>query len=51
MTAELISGTEISKAILEEITKEVAEMKAATGKYNDMIDTKIAEIKSECEIK
>ena len=28
--------------------KEGDTMNVATGKYNDMIDTKIAEIKSEC---
>ena len=31
MTAEIISGTEISKAILAEIKQEVAEMKTKTG--------------------
>lgn len=43
MTAELISGTEISKAILEEISQEVAEMKAATGKVPGLVTILIGE--------
>ncbi len=37
MTAELISGTEISKTILEEIKQEVAEMKEKTGKVPGLV--------------
>ena len=43
MTAELISGTEISKTILEEITQEVAEMKATTGKVPGLVTILIGE--------
>ena len=43
MTAELISGTEISKTILEEITQEVAEMKEKTGKVPGLVTILIGE--------
>ena len=43
MSAELISGTEISKAILEEITQEVAEMKAATGNVPGLVTILVGE--------
>mgnify|MGYP001357091539 CR=1 FL=1 len=37
MTAEIISGTEIRKAILSEITQEVADMKAKHGKVPGLV--------------
>lgn len=43
MTAELISGTEISKQILEEIKKEVAEMKDKTGKVPGLVTILVGE--------
>jgi len=43
MTAELISGTEISKVILEEIKQEVAEMKAKTGKVPGLVTILVGE--------
>jgi len=43
MTAELISGTEISKTILEEIKQEVAEMKAKTGKVPGLVTILVGE--------
>jgi len=43
MTAELISGTEISKTILEEITQEVAEMKEKTGKVPGLVTILVGE--------
>ncbi|MCB2216454.1 bifunctional methylenetetrahydrofolate dehydrogenase/methenyltetrahydrofolate cyclohydrolase FolD [Desulfofustis glycolicus] len=43
MTAEIISGTEISKAILAEIKQEVAEMKAKTGKVPGLVTILVGE--------
>ena len=43
MTAELISGTEISKAILEEIKQEVNEMKDKTGKVPGLVTILVGE--------
>ena len=43
MTAELISGTEISKTILEEIAKEVAEMKEKKGKVPGLVTILVGE--------
>jgi methylenetetrahydrofolate dehydrogenase (NADP+)/methenyltetrahydrofolate cyclohydrolase len=43
MTAELISGTEISKTILEEIKQEVAEMKSKTGKVPGLVTILVGE--------
>lgn len=43
MTAELISGTEISKTILEEIAQEVAEMKEKKGKVPGLVTILIGE--------
>lgn len=43
MTAEIISGTEISKTILEEIKLEVAEMKDKTGKVPGLVTILIGE--------
>lgn len=43
MTAELISGTEISKTILEEIKQEVAEMKDKTGKVPGLVTILVGE--------
>ena len=43
MTAEIISGTEISKAILEEIKQEVAEMKDKTGKVPGLVTILVGE--------
>ncbi|THB71417.1 MAG: bifunctional methylenetetrahydrofolate dehydrogenase/methenyltetrahydrofolate cyclohydrolase FolD [Desulfobulbaceae bacterium] len=43
MTAELISGTEISKAILEEIKVEVSEMKEKTGKVPGLVTILVGE--------
>jgi methylenetetrahydrofolate dehydrogenase (NADP+)/methenyltetrahydrofolate cyclohydrolase len=43
MTAELISGTEISKTILEEIKQEVDEMKAKTGKVPGLVTILVGE--------
>ena len=43
MTAELISGTEISKTILEEIKQEVAEMKEKTGKVPGLVTILVGE--------
>jgi len=43
MTAELISGTQISKAILEEIKKEVAEMKEKSGKVPGLVTILVGE--------
>jgi methylenetetrahydrofolate dehydrogenase (NADP+) / methenyltetrahydrofolate cyclohydrolase len=43
MTAELISGTEISKAILEEIKQEVAEMKEKTGTVPGLVTILVGE--------
>ena len=43
MTAELISGTEISKTILEEIKQDVAEMKEKTGKVPGLVTILVGE--------
>ena len=43
MTAELISGTEISKTILEEIAQEVAEMKEKKGKVPGLVTILVGE--------
>ncbi|MCG6930869.1 MAG: bifunctional methylenetetrahydrofolate dehydrogenase/methenyltetrahydrofolate cyclohydrolase FolD [Desulfofustis sp.] len=43
MTAELISGTEISKTILAEIKQEVDEMKAKTGKVPGLVTILVGE--------
>ncbi len=43
MTAELISGTEISKTILEEIKQEVDEMKEKTGKVPGLVTILVGE--------
>ena len=43
MTAELISGTEISKTILEEIKQEVAEMKEKSGKVPGLVTILVGE--------
>jgi len=43
MTAELISGTQISKTILEEIKQEVAEMKEKTGKVPGLVTILVGE--------
>lgn len=43
MTAEIISGTEISKAILAEIKQQVAEMKAKTGKVPGLVTILVGE--------
>jgi methylenetetrahydrofolate dehydrogenase (NADP+) / methenyltetrahydrofolate cyclohydrolase len=43
MTAEIISGTEISKAILAEIKQEVADMKAKTGKVPGLVTILVGE--------
>ena len=43
MTAELISGTEISKAILEEIKQEVEQMKEKTGKVPGLVTILVGE--------
>ncbi|MGI9536974.1 MAG: bifunctional methylenetetrahydrofolate dehydrogenase/methenyltetrahydrofolate cyclohydrolase FolD [Desulfocapsaceae bacterium] len=43
MTAELISGTEISKKILEEIKQEVEEMKDKTGKVPGLVTILVGE--------
>jgi len=43
MTAELISGTEISKAILEEIKQDVAKMKDKTGKVPGLVTILVGE--------
>jgi methylenetetrahydrofolate dehydrogenase (NADP+)/methenyltetrahydrofolate cyclohydrolase len=43
MTAELISGTEISKTILVEIKQEVDEMKAKTGKVPGLVTILVGE--------
>jgi methylenetetrahydrofolate dehydrogenase (NADP+) / methenyltetrahydrofolate cyclohydrolase len=43
MTAEIISGTEISKAILAEIKQEVAEMKAKTGMVPGLVTILVGE--------
>lgn len=43
MTAELISGTEISKTILEEIKQEVVEMKEKTGKVPGLVTILVGE--------
>ena len=43
MTAELISGTEISKTILEEIAKEVVEMKEKKGKVPGLVTILVGE--------
>ncbi len=43
MTAELISGTDISKTILEEIKQEVAEMKEKTGKVPGLVTILVGE--------
>jgi len=43
MTAELISGTEISKTILEEIKQEVNEMKDKTGKVPGLVTILVGE--------
>jgi methylenetetrahydrofolate dehydrogenase (NADP+)/methenyltetrahydrofolate cyclohydrolase len=43
MTAEIISGTEISKAILAEIKQEVAEMKEKTGKVPGLVTILVGE--------
>jgi len=43
MTAELISGTEISKTILEEIKHEVTEMKEKTGKVPGLVTILVGE--------
>ncbi len=43
MTAEIISGTEISKTILEEIKQEVAEMKEKTGKVPGLVTILVGE--------
>ena len=43
MSAELISGTEISKTILEEIKQEVDEMKAKTGKVPGLVTILVGE--------
>jgi len=43
MTADLISGTEISKTILEEIKQEVAEMKDKTGKVPGLVTILVGE--------
>jgi len=43
MTAEIISGTEISKTILEEIKKEVVEMKDKTGKVPGLVTILVGE--------
>ena len=43
MTAELISGTEISKTILEEIKQEVTEMKEKSGKVPGLVTILVGE--------
>jgi methylenetetrahydrofolate dehydrogenase (NADP+) / methenyltetrahydrofolate cyclohydrolase len=43
MTAEIISGTEISKAILAEIKQEVAEMKTKTGTVPGLVTILVGE--------
>ena len=43
MTAELISGTEISKTILEEIKQEVDEMKEKSGKVPGLVTILVGE--------
>lgn len=43
MTAEIISGTEISKAILAEIKQEVADMKGKTGKVPGLVTILVGE--------
>ncbi len=43
MTAELISGTEISRTILEEIAQEVAEMKEKKGKVPGLVTILVGE--------
>jgi methylenetetrahydrofolate dehydrogenase (NADP+)/methenyltetrahydrofolate cyclohydrolase len=43
MTAELISGTQISKTILEEIKQEVDEMKQKTGKVPGLVTILVGE--------
>ncbi|MEE4166648.1 MAG: bifunctional methylenetetrahydrofolate dehydrogenase/methenyltetrahydrofolate cyclohydrolase FolD [Desulfocapsaceae bacterium] len=43
MTAELISGTEISKTILDEIAREVAEMKEKTGQVPGLVTILVGE--------
>ena len=43
MTAELISGTQISKTILEEIGQEVTEMKEKTGKVPGLVTILVGE--------
>ena len=43
MTAELISGTQISKTILEEIAQEVTEMKEKTGKVPGLVTILVGE--------
>jgi methylenetetrahydrofolate dehydrogenase (NADP+)/methenyltetrahydrofolate cyclohydrolase len=43
MTAELISGTQISKTILEEIKQEVDEMKEKTGKAPGLVTILVGE--------
>ncbi|MBT8333893.1 MAG: bifunctional methylenetetrahydrofolate dehydrogenase/methenyltetrahydrofolate cyclohydrolase FolD [Desulfobacterales bacterium] len=43
MTAELISGTQISKTILEEIKQEVDEMKEKTGKVPGLVTILVGE--------
>mgnify|MGYP001828304164 FL=1 len=43
MTAELISGTEISKTILEEIKQEVSEMKEKSGKVPGLVTILVGE--------
>ncbi|PIE65163.1 MAG: bifunctional 5,10-methylene-tetrahydrofolate dehydrogenase/5,10-methylene-tetrahydrofolate cyclohydrolase [Desulfobacterales bacterium] len=43
MSAEIISGTEISKTILEEIRKDVEKMKAETGKVPGLVTILVGE--------
>ncbi|HBH32224.1 MAG TPA: bifunctional 5,10-methylene-tetrahydrofolate dehydrogenase/5,10-methylene-tetrahydrofolate cyclohydrolase, partial [Desulfofustis sp.] len=43
MTAELISGTEISKAILAEIKQEVDEMREKTGTVPGLVTILVGE--------
>jgi methylenetetrahydrofolate dehydrogenase (NADP+)/methenyltetrahydrofolate cyclohydrolase len=43
MTAEIISGTQVSKAILEEIKVEVEEMKEKTGKVPGLVTILVGE--------
>ena len=43
MSAEIISGTEIRKVILEEIKKEVEDMKAKHGKVPGLVTILVGE--------